>query len=370
MSAGNARGSRRRRGLSDEMRYGSSLGIAVRDEASPGEAPRYGEAARVENHPLASDFIPRRKRVVVLAVVGVGLVATIGELLHRQAEAIAQAIPGAAAAATHAAADGLLGWTSALCLLAVALAARFVFSLRRHRVDDKRGRYRIWQRASYAALAVSLIAATGAHRLAAAVLSSSLGATPLADGCGWWLAGAAAIGGWMTVRMLAELGECRGGSALLLLASAGYTTAGIAAAELLPAAWGVWTETVARIAPLAAHALLLAAMLAFARYVLLDVQGFVERRPQRRAQGKKPAGAERSAPAEPTRAASASDAAPATVAISSAPRREEPASAAWEPADDEELDSDDEDDGMPRRKLSKAEKKKLRQQQRDQRRAA
>ena len=72
------RNGRRRRVLNEEVLSASSSHAALRavdrDDASR-EAPRYSDAAGVENHPQITDFVPRRYRTIALLVL-VGVVTT------------------------------------------------------------------------------------------------------------------------------------------------------------------------------------------------------------------------------------------------------------------------------------------------------
>ena len=84
---------RRRRVLKDEVLAASNNHSAMRAaaDASADDAPRYSDAAGVENHPQVTDFIPRRYRTIaVLVLIGVGT-TTVLAALDYFAGAIAQA---------------------------------------------------------------------------------------------------------------------------------------------------------------------------------------------------------------------------------------------------------------------------------------
>ena len=69
------RNGRRRRVLNDEVLSASSSHVALRAMADGREssqaAPRYSDAAGVENHAQVTDFIPRRYRTIALVVLAV-----------------------------------------------------------------------------------------------------------------------------------------------------------------------------------------------------------------------------------------------------------------------------------------------------------
>ena len=89
-----ARGDRRRRVLHDEVRSAALHAAANATMDDGGRAPRYGEQACVEHHPQITDYVPRRKRAVLVTLAGGALVAAAAEAMVHSREAIALAIPG------------------------------------------------------------------------------------------------------------------------------------------------------------------------------------------------------------------------------------------------------------------------------------
>ena len=67
-----ARAGRRRRVLNEEALTASAMGITARSGSdlsrAGGDTPRYGAGANIENHPQITDYVPRRYRVIVLAM--------------------------------------------------------------------------------------------------------------------------------------------------------------------------------------------------------------------------------------------------------------------------------------------------------------
>src|SRR5688572_29743395 len=123
MAASMARDGRRRRVLNDEAR--SASGISLRSETAGGEndpdAPRYGEMAGVEHHPQVTDFVPRRKRAVLVTLFAGCATAGVTQALTYFADPIASFIPGATAADIgERLAGGITAWTSAIALLTAA----------------------------------------------------------------------------------------------------------------------------------------------------------------------------------------------------------------------------------------------------------
>lgn len=356
MSSNIARDGRRRRFLNDESRLTAgapaTLAVTTLDSA---DAPRYGEMASIEHHPQISDYVPRRKLTVLATLAGGALIAVAAEAVSHGAASLAAALPGAPAEQISAQlADGMIAWTSAIALLAVAGLARLVYSLRRHRVDDVRGRYRVWKWIAWGGLALSVNAVIGLHTIIAATATAATGWSLTAGGAEWWMAPMALLGGWIAVRLALEIAESRSSLAMLAMAGGCYLIGAAGASGWAPAWLGGWHDALANAVPLVGHAFALAAMMLFARYVVLDVQGLIDHGPP---SAKKPRVRK---PAEPS--------APAAVAAIPATRRETASAVAARQTAEEADEDDSEDDDADGRYLSKSERKRLRKQQ--QRRAA
>ncbi|MCA9237053.1 MAG: hypothetical protein KDA44_16380 [Planctomycetales bacterium] len=372
MGSAGTRDSRRRRVLNDESRLGLSV-VGRTDERSPdARKPRYGETAHIENHPQVSDLVPRRKRFVFAATLAVIGLAAGAETLLRIAADAPTGIPGVAAADLHALARGVMGWATVAAGLTGFALCRLIFSLRRHRVDDRRGNYRVWSWAALGCLAWPLCAITGLHRVVAQAAVASTGVKLLAAGAEWWLAPGLLVSAWIAYRLRAEMKEAPGSLTVLVIALACYAIAAVGASGWLPSAWGEWSTAAVRSLPLVGHALAVASLAGFARYVVLDVQGLIDHAPHRERSSRK----RKTAKSEREEESPAEE--PAKIAISKPreSRRQDtdkaPSPAAETPQLDwvgDEDEADDSDDSQPR-KLSKAERKRLRNQQRQNRRAA
>jgi hypothetical protein len=318
-------------------------------------APRYGELAGVEHHPQITDFIPRRNATILAVVAGGAAIAGGAAALAHSAGALAQALPGVTAAAIAQVASGVTAWTAAVFLLVVSLAARLIFSLRRHRIGDVRGRYRVWRWIRRAALVLSANAVIGAHALVAAVATAMTGWSLTAPAAEWWLAPAAIVAAWLGFRLLQEVSESRGTVALLATATACYGVAAAGALGWSPAALGAWSVALTTALPLVGHAFALAAVLTFARYVVLDVQELIEHKPRK---AEKPPKAPAVLKSPVVAAVAATTSAPAAARRESAPAAH---TTILQPEDDVDGSEDESPDGQY---LSKAERKRLRKQQR------
>ncbi len=251
-------------------------------------------------------------------------------------------------------------------LFLASIFCAIVYSIRRHRIDDIRGRYRIWAAAALACLVLSANSVAGMHAVLADVLKSVTGWSALRDGAVWWMAVAGLPLSWILVRALVDIRECRVGVVLLLTASVCYA---ISVANFL----GYGFAGDARTAPilvaaplLFGHWLMFAAIVSYARFVVLDAQGLVTlRRPATVKRSTKAASA-RPANRSTTQSVSSDDSSPlASFVRRAAQSGKQPAeSSQWVDGSRHERDrynDDDEDDATDGdRKLSKSDRKRLR----------
>jgi hypothetical protein len=370
------RSDRRRRVLNEDVLSASSshavLRAAQADRTGGDEAPRYSDAAGVENHPQITDFVPRRHRTFALLIAG-GTAAVAGlAALNYFAYAVANTFSMPNTAPVELAAAGSLGtWFAAVTLFVASAACMLVYSIRRHRIDDYRGRYRAWFAASLACLLASANSVVAAHHVLASLLSHHTGWFALRGGAAWWLAIAGLPLMWITVRTLLDALECRLAAALLSGAVVSYTAALASYLGWLPIADSQVEPIATGTLALLGNWLLLVGVVAYARFVILDAQGLIPAR-QRPAK-QRPAGqvalATGTTPARKTEPASITPpATKATMAASASKPSSAPLSQ-WVDGsrrvresygdDDEDEDEDDEtSDGG--RKLSKADRKRLR----------
>jgi len=370
------RNSRRRRVLNEEALSASSAHLAVRDaDLGTGEsAPRYSDQAGVEHHPQVTDFLPRRYwSLGILAAIGAATTAAVEALFWFVAPVAAPYSADGSGPFDLQLGRGIASWLSAVLLLATAGVCIVVYSLRRHRIDDIRGRYRVWLAAAAACLALSVNCVAPLHALAAAVAAYHTGWTALREHAAWWLAAAGLPLGWIGLRAWLDARESR--LAALALAAA-FGSYGVAIAAYL-AAWpandGRANLLVTSSATLLGYWLLLVGAAAYGRFVVLDAQGLIAtrtRRPKRPPQQSKKVIPAVSAAAVQAQAAAVPATSLRAFRQNLRVAAEQPASVSRWVDGREPVDDDYEDDGSPPgRKLSKAERKRLRKLKAQQRAA-
>jgi hypothetical protein len=359
------RNGRRRRVLNEEVLSASSSHTSRQSSSndSASGAPRYSDAAGVENHPQVTDFIPRRYRTIVLMLVA-GVVTTISlGALHYFGDAIAAAagLPDRRPFDLSAP-SSMADWISAIALVVASALSLLIYSLRRHRIDDIRGRYRVWLAASLACLLLSANSVTGFHAVAAHSLGHFTGWTALRSGAAWWLLLAGLPLGWIALRVLLDVKECRLAGALTVAALTCHAAAAASYLGLISQAAPQNEALITNIGIFLGHWLSLATIVSYARFVVLDAQGLVTvRRTATKKQTKTKQSREtKSAEGQPTvlSVAGYTRQKPTPAATPATPDKWVDGSRPERVSYDDDADDEDEDSGV--HKLSKADRKKLR----------
>jgi hypothetical protein len=166
------------------------------------------------------------------------------------------------------------GWLAAMLLAAASLVAWFVYSLRRHRVDDYYGRYRVWIWTALACLVVSLGEASSLPMLARGLFDRAAQASNVSEPLVWQacVATLLAVAG---LRLALEMWRCRGALALLMVCAASFLVAAAANHGWLLRDAADHRLLVEHAAWLAGYVVLLTTLLVYARYVTLEIEGKV-----------------------------------------------------------------------------------------------
>ena len=171
---------------------------------------------------------------------------------------------------------------AAVVLLLAAVTCLLIYSIRRHRIDDYRGRYRIWLAASAACLVLSANSVAGLHYVLADVAEPFHRLDRAARRRRLVARAGRSAAGWIALRAFFDVKECRlAGVAAARRRVVCHVAAAASYLGFVPAMEPRIESMVAGIATLLGHWLLLAAVVSYARFVVLDAQGLVRTRPRR-----------------------------------------------------------------------------------------
>ncbi len=284
---------RRRRLWSDDTSATASAEGVLRTlptsaKRTSGPAETYTSQARRDEQPRLTDLIPTRYRTLLLIYVAGLLVSTALELLYYHIDALSVHVVREALGVFDLASRGsFAAWYSSLLLSITAITAALIFTLRRHRIDDYRGRYRVWIWGTLGYLAMAVNQTADLDDLLREVVEQA--ATRLSVFQPWiWPALCFAVWLVCVARFSFELHPSRGALVLGWLGAIGWllSSTGVGFPKLEnPASLvmlAVGLKLLGQLTILAAH-------VAYARYVLLDAHGLLPARrktdasqPQRR----------------------------------------------------------------------------------------
>ena len=285
------RDDRRRRVLRDEL-LTSPPATDNQGQGSHGQAGDsktatrgYSTAVAVESQPPISCLIATRPwtlSVLLLAGLAVitGLQAAYANIFHGTAVR-----PDVTIALDVAARGSLAAWFSSVLLAMAAINSVLVYWLRSHKLDDYRGRYRVWLWAALGLLLASVDAGTGLHSVVAHLLADRFNTAwlqnPTANGVViLWL-----VLGSLGVRLGVEIWSSQLARLGLLVAGIGYLLVSLMQLEVIAIDSVMLTAMAKSTTLLLAHLTAAMTIAAYCRYVHLESQGTLKaRRPRRKVQ--------------------------------------------------------------------------------------
>lgn len=276
------RDDRRRRLLTEE----STAAVATEDPSkrSKGDvnAARYTDGALYANRARITDLCPQRSWVLAACLLsGLLIVAGLEGLYHWMPALSAQTTDGRIEAFDLDGEGSLAVWFSSLTLAAAAGVSLLVYSIRRHKLDDYHGSYRIWVWAAFCWLVMSIDECGSLHEAFKEMMSHLTGTRIAGDGSLWWAAAYLLVLGVVGVRLLLEMRGCYSSTTAL-----GATAVTYAVAVATQLGW-LMPETGARGvmleegAEMVGNLLLLLSMALHLRYVCLDADGKIAPRSKR-----------------------------------------------------------------------------------------
>ncbi len=359
---------RRRRVVPDDAAPASTSSVAApARRAATGNYP--ADALRHKQARMA-DFIPQKILKIVLLFTGG--VAVIAALLSVYATRIAVVAEQHLPALNVAGEGSLVNWFTSTLLLLAAVTALVVYSIRRHRLDDYHGKYRLWLVAAVAWFWLSIDEAAGLHQSLQAV-ATHLGGPSIPHTELLWVGTYALLFGALGLRLAFEMRASRASSTVFVLAGMVLGTAAVAHMGWLPLPDEQVRLLVEEGCEMSGSLLLLLAMSLHARYVILDSEGRLSATVKKK---EKEQGAE-AAPKKrrglfgrkaKVEAAHESGRPHASRSDLESVRSKDDAAEDSDDEDDDEDDQDSDATAQDPHRLSKTERKALRRQQERQRR--
>ncbi len=269
---------RRRRLLSDEAATeAAARPTPASSKRSSGPTETYTSHARRDQQPRLTDLIPTRYRTFVAAyLLGLIVLAAV-EVLYNHLDALAVHVVRQSLGVFDLANRGsFAAWFSSLLLSLTAAAAVLIYTLRRHRIDDVRGRYRMWIWAAVGFLLLAVNQTADVDDLVREVVD--LAASRAGIGAAWvWPGLCAALAVVCMVRFSFELRRSREALILGWLGALTWLAARFGAGlwqlddPSLNVMLFVGLKLLGQLTILAAHG-------TYARYVLLDAHGLLPAR--------------------------------------------------------------------------------------------
>jgi len=256
-----------------------------------GRSENYGDAMLLESQTRLTDLVPMHP-LLLMAFFGAGIaIIALLEGLYVWASLGGRGL-GRIAAFDLADRGSLGTWFSSLVLALAAGTAVLVYTVRRHRLDDYRGHYRIWLWAASCWLLMSIDATANLHDGFGEIMAWLTGTRLFGESCMWWFVVCGFIIAAVSLRLLVDMRHHWLSAGALVVSAACYGVSlgfhfhsiPLHALKWPPVEEAVRAVALNKAALLLGHFLLLMGMIWHARYVVLDAEGLLRRR--RRGRGR------------------------------------------------------------------------------------
>ena len=257
----------------------SSAGPSGGATSRAAQGARYTQAALMENQPRITDFIPRSAiALMVLLLLNLAVIAGLEWLYYMMPHWAAQTTDGRVAAFDLDSEGSLGAWYSSTILAVAAAFAFLVYSLRRHRIDDYRGKYRTWCMAALCFALMSVDESASLHEGSKEMITIVTGQRQYGDGSAWWVAGYGVVLGWIGLRLLLDMRGCWSARIAFVLAGASFAVAVLAQLELVLPQRGAVGVMLEEGLEMLGNVLLWFTCLIYARFLVRDIEGLIPQR--------------------------------------------------------------------------------------------
>ncbi len=283
------RDDRRRRLLSEDLTANSSLPAGETPAGQPKYQPpthkseNYGDSEFLQTQARLTDLVPRRLVPYLLCLKGgLAIIAGLMAFYVWAPKLIPDGQP-ASQLADLGKCGSLGNWFASLLLLMATALAGMIFSVRRHKVDDYRGHYRVWLWVATAWFLAATDAAANLHQGFQQLMVSLTSWRLAGEGSLWWVGAVLLFAGPIGFRLFMDMRSSRLSTAALLLAATAYLTALTAFFHGIVLQGQVVQRLLMEGSLLGGHLLATISMGLHARYVILDAEGVLPRREKKAA---------------------------------------------------------------------------------------
>ena len=255
---------------------------------APASTIAYPAAALAERQPSIMALIPRRRwTLAVLLLAGLSVIAAL-EAAYGQLWLQPQALWSCEFKSLDLQARGeLAACFSSLLLAAAAVQSWLLYRLRRHRLDDYRGRYRLWTWIPLVWGAMGLGVSTHLGDDLTDLIGRSCGC-PVSQMKGLWIP--LILGGaWLMVAcaLAVEVRRSRASLVFLAIATGGYLAANVIGSGLLTPASEVLRVMAVSTSAMVGYLATFLAIATYSRHVFLEVHGMLRVRTRGKTEAKR-----------------------------------------------------------------------------------
>ena len=288
-----ARGDRRRRVLTEERISSSAQAYSSAAGKTANRGPlgsRYAPAAAVENQVRITSLIPRRWITLAGGWLLFAVFIAVLEVAHVKMPTLrvalgARQLTAADLSFLHRGGASIAVWFCSVLLFMCSAVSLLIYSLRRHRVDDYQGRYRIWIWSALGWIVLSLNVTASLHTIFVESMIRLTGWSPWKDGAIWWIAPAIFLLVAVGIRVVIDVYECRSACVGLLTAGGCWLVAVLVHLEWIPVASSTTQTLLVAGLSMAGYLMALTGLVLYARHIIQETEDLMSRTVSGRVEG-------------------------------------------------------------------------------------
>ncbi len=232
----------------------------------------------MDEQPRLSDLVPLRLPVFLIPLILGGAIIAGLEALYAWMPSLASMTTDGRIAAFDLDGEGSLAvWFSTMTLSGAGLVALLVYTVRRHKVDDYHGQYRVWLWAAMCWFLMGLDETASLHEGFKEMMAVISGTRIFGDGSIWWVIPYFFLLGAVGTRLLVDMRSCLLSSTAFVLTAICYAVGVLAQLGWIMPESGARGVMLEEGAEMLGNLMLLLAMALHARHVIMDALGLLPR---------------------------------------------------------------------------------------------